>query len=637
MSDILKGLNKAQVRAVTHNEGPIQVLSCAGSGKTRVITHRIAYLIQEHGIDPTTILAVTFTKKAATEMESRLCDLIGVDPLRELNVGTFHSACFRILRNEVDWYDIPMMGFSIMEEWKRVALLRDSISNTTLAGVLPLPAECLRIISRLKNELYTVDDLLAAGEFPFHLSQPVDVEAFAEAYGLYERHKRDLVKYDFDDLLLEVHRMFQQEEFIRLAYSGILDYFLVDEFQDTNKAQFEIIRQLCESDGNLMVVGDDDQSIYSWRGAVPQYTIQFTDYYPEAVVIRMETNYRSYPEIISTANCLITKNVNRLPKKAKPNRKGAGKVLVFTSPTEGDEAESVCQEIAELRDMNGEQSIAVLYRTNAQSRATEDALVHAGIPYSIVGSLGFYNRKEVKDILAYLRVVEFDDDEALLRVINRPSRYLGKVFVSEIANIAQKNDCSLFKAIELGRGSFSKPYMATRSKQFTKIIWTLREDRRSLTPADMVASVRDFTGYDEYISSTEVEGDPDDSRIQNLDELQNAAVGFSNLREFLTFTESMQARGSEASNGDDKENRVELLTLHRAKGLEWDIVFIIGVSEGILPHHRAESLEEERRLFYVGVTRTRNQLYLGALELYMGRPRHPSRFIQDAGRAWDQF
>jgi len=234
-------------------------------------------------------------------------------------------------------------------------------------------------------------------------------------------------------------------------------------------------------------------------------------------------------------------------------------------------------------------------------------------------------------VLAYLRVVEFDDDEALLRIINRPSRYLGKVFVAEITKIAKQHGCSLLKAIDKGAGRFSKPYMGTRSKQFSRLIWALKDDRKSLSPGEMVAATRDLTDYDAYITSDEVEGDPDNSRVQNLDELQNAADGFKTLREFLTFVESMQIKGAAAANQNGTKDRVELLTLHRAKGLEWDTVFIIGVSDGLLPHKRAESLEEERRLLYVGITRSRNRLYLGVLSLYQGRALQPSRFLGEAG------
>lgn len=623
MSKLLTTLNPAQLHAVKHKDGPIQVLSTAGSGKTRIVTRRIAHLIQECGIPPETILAVTFTKKAANEMSSRLDELIGGDSLEHLNIGTFHSACFKILRNEVDWYDPPMKGFRIVEGWQQIRLMRDAIEKNMKASP-PLPAEMIKLISRAKNELITPESILESPIPPPFIGK-LSHTTFAQAYSLYEEAKRSQHLYDFDDLLFEVYKMLRDNAGIRAAYSAILDYYLIDEFQDTNRAQFEILRFLCGDDGNIMVVADDDQSIYSWRGAIPAYTIEFKDYFPSATVVRMETNYRSCPNIINLASTLIAHNKNRVEKVAVADRTDEGNITVVQSVTEMDEAEFVCKGIGEFADRD----IAVLYRTNAQSRALEDRMVKAGIPYAIIGSLGFYNRKEVQDILAYLRVVEFDDDEALRRVINTPSRYLGKAFLAELAEIARANQCSLFKAISKGMGKFSKPYMGVRAREFSNLIWSLKERRHDTSPADMIQAVRDVAQYDIHLLRNQVEGDPDNDRIQNLNELESAAMGFSALREFLTYAQSMQTKGSADSDGDD--GKVQLLTLHRAKGLEWDTVFIVGVSERLLPHHRAESVEEERRLMYVGITRARERLYLSSLLTYQGKSVGPSSFLHEAG------
>ncbi len=902
MVKLLDSLNPAQVQAVTHKDGPIQIISVPGSGKTRVITYRIAHLINEYGISPETILAVTFTKKAAGEMANRLEGLISDDALTDLNLGTFHSICLKILRNEMDWYDPKMRGFDLVESWLPIRLVTDAMKE--IVGVATFnPADVIRLISRAKNELYMPEALAASDGLPFSL-EGLPLAKLCAIYSGYEKAKRKLRKLDFDDLLLEVYRMFKANDSIRQAYTSILDYYLIDEFQDTNGAQFEILRQLCDKDdGNIMVVGDDDQchppgvrirladgnekrveelsrddyvrpwnrnaqkstgkrkiqvasrpyhgslftmivgkksvpmtpnhrllvrwanrrskvcvtylmwranfgfrvgwcqlfnsegvfhlgqrsrmekadrvwilkvhasrtdasihesiiaakygiptitfeppngtrhytkdsirkvfaalsphgenyqhgvsvlvdhnhyfqypfypfphahtggnirgtyfevfacnlipelmlvplpdgqntwqdidaihiseykgpvysldvekdhtysandvvvlnSVYSWRGAVPAYTINFTAYFPTATVIRMETNYRSCPEIIAVANNLISNNEDRLAKVAVADRSTPGHVLSTQVLDEGHEAAFICEKILERRAGGGEGSTAVLYRTNAQSRALEDRMVSLGIPYTVVGSLGFYGRKEIRDILSYLRLVEYDEDDAFRRVYNVPSRYLGKVFLREVEQMAGKSGCSLLKAATNATTSqFSKSYMKRNAAKLSDTIWALRDRRLGTSPNDMVRVTREWTGYDDYVSSSEVEESPDNSRIANLDELQSVAARFETLKKFLIFTETMQKTG--VSNEDNK-GCVELLTLHRAKGLEWNTVFIAGVSQRLLPHHLAESLEEERRLMYVGITRAEEWLYLCSLKSYQGRALEESQFLAEA-------
>jgi DNA helicase-2/ATP-dependent DNA helicase PcrA len=590
------------------------VTACPGSGKTRIVTTRIANLITNHDVPPDRILAVTFTKKAAVEMQERVERIVSADGL---NIGTFHSACFKILRNEIAWFDERMQGFSIIEGGRQLRVVKDVIKAALRSENAANPGEILRAISLAKNELQTPDDI-----------DTDEDRVTAMVWRGYEVEKRKLRLYDFDDLLFEVWRMLSENEFIRAAYSGVLSYYLVDEFQDTNKAQFEVLRLLTQDNPNLMVVADDDQAVYSWRGAVPAYTIGFTDYYPDAVVVRMETNYRSDSKIIEHANKLIGHNFNRLPKNPVANSAEAGSVTVWTAMDEREEAAQVCKEITELREQQGITDIAVLYRTNAQSRALEDECVRRGIPYTVVGSLGFYNRREVKDIVAYLRVVEFDDDTAFERIVNVPSRYLGKAFLSELRGFAESAKCSLLKAIGVGAYQFSKPYMTPRSKELASLIWQLKQRRQESTPSEMVQATRDLFRYDAYVTRDDVESDPDNSRIQNLDELVEAAKGYSTLREFLNYAEQMGAR---ACRDDDVKDKVQLLTLHRAKGLEWHSVFIAGVSKGILPHKRAESTEEERRLFFVGLTRAKKQLFVSSLRKYQGKDVEPSPFLAEAG------
>ena len=617
-TSLLEGLSEPQIQAVTHKDGPIQVVSCAGSGKTRVITHRVAYLVSEYDTPPEEILAVTFTKKAATEMQTRLSALVSEPVAQALNVRTFHSACFKILRNEIDWYDPTMRGFNIITEYQQLRLMTDTIRNVFGKSTNNImPGEILRLMGLAKNNLDGV------GECDKYDIPPSLWEA-------YDAAKRSQRLYDFDDLLVETWKMFDRNEWIRAAYSGVLRYYLVDEFQDTNKAQFEILRLLTQDNPNIMVVGDDDQSIYSWRGAVPEYTIKFKELYPDAEQVYMETNYRSHRTIIDHANALIGHNTNRLWKRCVANSEEEGRIIYIPSVDERSESATICDEIQEITaNCDDLSDISILYRTNAQSRGFEDQCVKRGIPYTIVGSIGFYNRKEIKDIIAFLRVVEYDDDESLKRIINTPSRYLGKVFMEELAEIATINKCSLFKAISLGQGGFSRPYMGMRSKEFSYIIWQLRERRQNNSPGQMVRYARDLFQYDLYVTRDEVESDPDNSRVQNLDELEAAAKDFSTLREFLEYVESMCSRAP-ANSDEDQTGKVQMLTLHRAKGLEWDVVFVVGASDGLLPHKRAESYEEERRLMYVGMTRARKRLYVSSLELYQGKALGPSGFLYEA-------
>ena len=612
---LLNNLNAPQQQAVLHVDGPIQVLSCAGSGKTRVVTRRIANLILNEGVDPATILAVTFTKKAATEMQERMAEWVSVQDAEDVFIGTFHSACYKILRNEVNWFDPHMDGFKIIEGYQQFRLIQDALKVT---NALRSPSEMLGWIGWNKNSLIDVERARSD-------SGPDD-RISIDTWEMYEAEKRKLRLYDFDDLLLETHRLFDDNEHIRAAYSGVLCYYLVDEFQDTNHTQFEILRLLTSDNSNIMVVADDDQSIYSWRGAIPKYTIEFTKYYKDALVIRMETNYRSDKRIVSQANELIHKNVNRLPKGSVADSSNDGEIVVWDSENELFEARAVGDEIQELRDCQGITDIAVLYRTNAQSRSMEDDLVRRGIPYVIIGSMGFYHRKEIKDILAYLRVIEYDDDEAFKRIMNVPSRYLGKVFLSELEQIAESNGCCLYKALMVGY--FSKPYMKRNGLELASLIRRLKQRNEQYSPSELVRMVRDMTGYDSYISDNSIESDADNSRVANLDELAEAAKQFSTLREFLEYTEKM---GAKATSDTDTEGKVQLLSLHRAKGLEWDTVAIIGVSQGILPHRRAENYEEERRLFYVGMTRAKRRLLVSALKSYMGKSVPRSEFVAEAG------
>ena len=630
----LQGLNPAQIEAVNHTDGPCCVLAGAGSGKTRVLTQRIGRLVTGEAIPARNILAVTFTRKAAGEMAERLEPIIGASALEALNVGTFHSICYRILRDE--WRAQGTEPYEPAGDWWQKRTIRDILAppgkqNPDGMNWQLDVSTALGFIGWQKNNLITPKDELA--------QVPEDTkEKYRDLYRAYEAHKERERKLDFDDMLLWCYQLLKENRGVRAKYATMFRYILVDEFQDTNLAQYEILKLWAHPINNVFVVGDDYQAIYGWRAARVDFIIRFEQQWPGAKVVRLETNYRSSSNIVEYSNVLIKHNRNQVDKTCRANREAIQDPIMLRGDDEDEEAAQVVEEIQAL--VNGGDrkygDCSVLYRVNAQSRALEDAFIHAGIPYVIHGAAGFYQRKEVRDIIAYLRILENPNDaEAIGRVLNRPTRYLGKVFLQRAQEFASRLGISLLESLRVCPDAGQYRYRGVRD--FTRCIDKLYRLKGERLPAQMVMEVRKITQYDAWLAEEEGESDgADNPRIENLNALASAAQRFNELHEFLFYAEQVGSRPTDPETGADK---VQLMTLHRAKGLEFPVVFLAGMNQGILPHHRSvlyrdgkvvpESVEEERRLCYVGMTRAEERLYLSTTESYQGKPAGPSMFLAE--------
>ncbi len=611
----LTHLNERQKEAVLA-KGIIRVIAGAGSGKTRVLTYRIGYLISECGVSPENILAVTFTRKAAGEMKERLKRLIG-HKADALNCGTFHSICLRILRE-----NSKGNGFGILDEGKRKKYLKRVLGPEGMNLDME-PGKVGSIISLAKNRLLDAESFAQEVEEYF-------MGKVAQVFSLYEQWKERDHLLDYDDLLLNCWKLLKTDRKTLKRYQQRFSHILVDEFQDTNLVQFEIIRLLTPPQNNLFVVGDDWQSIYGFRGAVPENIIEFHKTYPKAVTIKLEQNYRSSKTIVKKSNKLISFNKVRTEKRLWTENPPGPEVEIFEAEDPEAEASLILKEVKSLTNGKGilPKDIAILYRTNAQSRPLEDECIREKIPYTIIGSLGFYDRREIKDMIAYLRLIHnLDDDEALLRIVNVPPRYLGRAFLRELERNAKLKKQSLFVSLS---SYFSRPYMRRKAIEFQELILELRHSykNRNSTLPDLVRRIRLTTEYDRYISQDE-EISPDDSRIQNLNELEEALSRFDRIEDFLFYLDQLKAKNKEESD----HNRISLMTLHKSKGLEYLVVFLAGLSQGLLPHQKSlenGGIEEERRLCYVGMTRAKERLYLSYSESYQGKRLAVSQFIKEA-------
>ena len=626
---LLDDLNPKQREAALATEGPVLVLAGAGTGKTRAVTYRIAQLI-ESGVPGEAILAVTFTNKAADEMRERVATLLlrSGKPFADPWIYTFHAFCARLLRREAPRLGLPR-DFAIYDDDDQIAAVKRALEQLGVSDSSDRPRALLERISSAKNHGETPDAAAeAAGDDR--------ARAFARIYAAYEGVLRRAGALDFDDLLLRAVQVLAESSEARAAWSSRFRYLLVDEYQDTNRAQFDLLRLLLNPDRNLFVVGDEDQSIYRWRGADVGNILRFAENFPGAQVIRLEQNYRSTQNILDAAAGVVQKNQNRLGKTLEATR-GAGQLLAFYEARDAKaEAEFVAERIAALLAEDSSVHAAVLYRTNAQSRAFEEALLWRSIRYRMLGGFSFYQRAEVKDVLAYVRLaIRPDDDVALLRVLNTPPRGIGKVTLDALRGLAHERGVSLWAAsAELAENSTGQR-SAAPLRGFRELIEQLREDL-ALPPKDFLARVIDRTGYLDMLSQRD--STEDSARADNVRELLAAVADGAERGETLTDFLERAALVSDADNFDSRAT-VTLLTLHSAKGLEFEHVFLTGLEEGVFPHSRSanhpEEIEEERRLCYVGMTRARDTLTLtrAIYRRIYGNERlegsQPSRFLAE--------
>ena len=660
---LLDGLNPEQRAAVVHEGSPLLIVAGAGSGKTRVLTHRIAYLLAARDVAPHEILAITFTNKAAGEMATRVAALVGprvVGP-RSMWVTTFHSACVRILRREAKRFGYPA-SFSIYDQADSQRLMALTCRELELDARQYPPRAMAAAVSNLKNELIDYETFASR-------AQTAREKALAEAYGEYQRRLLAAGAMDFDDLIMVTVNLFQALPEVAGQYRRRFRHVLVDEYQDTNHAQYVLIRELVSggaplfsrtggadepgsplAPAELCVVGDADQSIYAFRGATIRNIEEFEQDYPDAKVILLEQNYRSTQNILAAANAVVAQNRGRKPKNLWSDQ-GAGPPIVgYVADNEHDEAAFVAEEVDRLTDAGQATpgQVAVFYRTNAQSRVFEEVFIRVGLPYRVVGGVRFYERREVRDLLAYLRLIANPADEvSLRRVVNVPKRGIGDRAEEYVAAFAQRERITFAEA--LARPA-DVPGMAARSASaiagFNALIGELRELAGAVPVADLTEAVLDRTGY---IEALEQSSDLQDaSRIENLEELVSVAreydgamrgggeVGEGSLADFLEQV-SLVADADEIPEGEDHGGLVTMMTLHTAKGLEFPVVFLTGMEEEVFPHQRslsnAKELEEERRLAYVGITRAEQRLYLtrALSRNWWGRPsfHQQSRFLTE--------
>ncbi|NUO80018.1 UvrD-helicase domain-containing protein [candidate division KSB1 bacterium] len=619
---MLAALNEEQRRAVDCGDGPILILAGAGSGKTRVLTHRIAYLIEHHKVAPETILAVTFTNKASQEMRERVSQLLRL-PLapphssKGLWIGTFHSICTRILRADAERLGFSRQ-FSIYDSEDQMALLRRVLEEMQIPGEQLAPAYARYCISRAKNGLRSAQDYASTATLPKH-------EIIAQVYERYQRKLAENNAMDFDDLLLYPLELFRRYPEVLAHYQNRFNNFLVDEFQDTNRVQYYWLKALAGSSRgcsrNLFVVGDDDQSIYRWRGADLRNILEFEADYPDCKIFRLEQNYRSTRNILEAAHSVIVNNKMRMEKKLWTEREAGERVQVLAAASGYHEAQIVFDKISSEFSYNGDgrnysrsfRDFAVLYRTNVQSRLLEEVFRRHGIPYTIVGGLRFYERKEVKDILAYLRVVANPADSvSLLRIINYPLRGIGDVTIKKMEQYAREQKLTLFEA--LGRASAVGALSASLREKVAAVHAFINKYvnlKSALSLPELCNALVDETGIIPLLKKEAAQ-----ERIDNIRELLDAIGAFARETPGATIEGFLElvALITDYDQWDDKGNAVTLMTLHSAKGLEFPVVFITGLEEGLFPLLRQEDadsdLEEERRLFYVGATRAKEKLYL---------------------------
>lgn len=611
---ILAGLNPQQREAVMTTEGPVLILAGAGSGKTRVLTHRIAYLVGEQNVAPWSILAITFTNKAAREMKERAARLVGRGA-EDLWISTFHSLCVRILRRDIDRIGISS-SFTILDATDQLSVVKQCMKELNIDPKRFEPRAVLAAISAAKNELVTPDRFALQAKDYYQ-------EIVAKVYERYQKKLLSNQSLDFDDLIMTTVRLFQEVPEVLEFYQKKFRYIHVDEYQDTNRAQYVLISMLADHYRNICCVGDADQSIYKWRGADISIILNFEKDYPEAKLIKLEQNYRSTKTILEAANKVIVNNKGRKEKILWTENPAGEKIYHYLGDSEHDEAYFIVDTIRrQLARYKRYDSFAILYRTNAQSRVVEDVFVKSGIPYTIVGGIKFYDRKEIKDLLAYLRLISNpDDDISLKRIINVPKRSIGDTTVEKIEAYAVQHGLSMYTALREAdqMGLAARTVNAIRS--FAELIDNLSQMVDYLSVTELVEEVLKRTGYREYLQ--EEKSLESIARLENIEEFLSVTQEFerkSDDRSLLAFLTDLaliadiDTLGETAEEEESPEGKVTLMTLHSAKGLEFPVVFLIGMEEGVFPHNRSlydeAEMEEERRLAYVGITRAEEKLYV---------------------------
>lgn len=627
---ILEGLNESQKQAVLHKSGPLLILAGAGSGKTKTLTHRIAYLVSVCGVNPGQIMSVTFTNKAAKEMRERLekllADLSGGHSPYLPWLGTFHSIAVRLLRQHGENIKIPK-NFVILDESDKQSLIKQVMKNQLhITDKQYSPSSMANYISNAKN------DCLSPEEYQNIAHTPAQQIA-ADIYPRYEKMRKNGHALDFDDLLLEVVRLLEEAPEVRKLLQNNFKHILIDEYQDTNKAQYKLVKLLTNKEQNICAVGDDWQSIYSWRGADFTNILNFERDFPGAKIIKLEENYRSTQEILDAAHMVIQHNKNRSDKKLFTNKKGGSPVQVLTAQNQSHEAEILVNHIVPYVDIGKRKysDFAVLYRTNAQSRAIEEIFLRYGLPYKIIGGTRFYDRAEIKDILAYLKLIYQPYDRAsFLRIVNVPKRSLGDTSVARFAEFVDQNNLDFVSAMNHPLLSASLPQRAVSSfNELGRILADFIQLQETTEPKELIESLVKRIKYIDYLDDGSLQAE---GRIENVNELLSVAKEFKTLADFLE--EVALVSSVDASTDGDA---VTLMTLHAAKGLEFPVVFMVGMEEGVFPLARASfdasELEEERRLAYVGMTRAREDLIMTAASsrLLYGNYQNnlPSRFLSD--------
>ena len=604
----LTHLNDMQRKAVKHTEGPLLVLAGAGSGKTRVLTHRIAYLVEEKGVYPYNILAITFTNKGAREMKERLEKLMG-EKTKDLWVSTFHSSCVRILRMDIEKIGYEK-NFVIYDTSDQQTVMKECIKKLNPNDRDFNPRVVLAAIGRAKDELLGPEEFIRTQEDGYR-SQKI-----GELYRMYQRTLKNNNALDFDDLIMKTVELFRQNPTVLHYYQNKFKYILIDEFQDTNMAQYTLVSMLAHQHQNLCVVGDDDQSIYSWRGADIQNILGFEKDFPRATAIKLEENYRSTKKILEAANKVVGNNVGRKEKKLWTNNTEGEVIQYYKANNEYDEASYIAGNINKYKKEEKRQytDFAVLYRTNAQSRVLEEELMKQGIPYKIVAGTRFYDRKEIKDILAYLITIENSvDDVSVKRIINIPKRGIGDKTIEKIDNYAENLGIGFFEALmDINKVPGISTRVQNQINSFTNLMVGLREKREDISLTNIVEELYDKTGYLQVLEEENtVEAN---TRIENLKEFLSLTMDFDKNSEVKTLEEFLARTSLESSLDQvEEDDAVLLMTLHSAKGLEFPIVFIPGMEEGIFPSYMSmqeNNEEEERRLCYVGITRAMEKLHM---------------------------